>query len=215
MPLPVRLVTIHHEGAGDPPNLPRGASGGYTYWIGVTDWTWLRSVWDSYATKDFNHVSLDICLSGNRQFRDRDHPGFLVSDADIHLIEGAVRDARQRGYVVDVPQVRAHRFSPGSTTVCPGTHTLDRWPAVEAACMKVETLMATAAAVQPNGTGYYVFSSTGKVYAYGCEYYGGIVDAPTPNPRDKVVKLAAPIVDAAVTPDGHGYWMLGGDGGVF
>jgi hypothetical protein len=27
--------------------------------------------------------------------------------------------------------------------------------------------------------------------------------------------LAAPILAMAATPDSHGYWLLGGDGGIF
>jgi hypothetical protein len=29
------------------------------------------------------------------------------------------------------------------------------------------------------------------------------------------VSLAAPVLAMAATPSGHGYWLLGGDGGVF
>ena len=82
MPAPVDLVTIHHEGAGAPTDVPRGAAGGYTYWIGVTRWTWLRDVWSNYATLNFNGVSLDICLSGDRMV-------YPVSDSDITLIRGS------------------------------------------------------------------------------------------------------------------------------
>lgn len=73
----------------------------------------------------------------------------------------------------------------------------------------------TAVAIRTCGAGYYVFSSTGKVYAYGCDYLGGIVSADSGNPHDKVVALAAPIVDAVIAPGGTGYAMLGQDGGVF
>lgn len=125
---PVSLVTIHHEGAGTPSDVPRGAGGGYTYWIGATQFIHLRDVWSSYATLDFNHVSLDICLSGNRMTSP-------VTDPDIALIHLAVNDARIRGYVVDAPQVRPHRNSPGSSTVCPGDQTMARWGEIVAACL--------------------------------------------------------------------------------
>lgn len=131
----VDLVTIHHEGAGAPSDVPRGADGGYTYWIGATRWERLRSVYTSYATLHFNHVSLDICLSGNRM----DHP---VTDADIALIHGAFMDAHAHGEVVDVPRVQAHRDNNGKyefrgslfSTVCPGDLTMARWPLAVAAC---------------------------------------------------------------------------------
>lgn len=127
MPAPVGLVTVHHEGAGAPTDSGRYAEGGYTYGIGVTYWTHFRDVWSSYATLNYNHVSLDLCLSGNRM----EYP---VYDKDIEIIRGAVTDARSRGYVIDAPEVRAHRNSPGSSTVCPGDHTMQRWADVVAAC---------------------------------------------------------------------------------
>ena len=123
----VALVTIHHEGAGNPTDVARGAAGGYTYWIGTTYWTQLRTPWDSYATLNFNHVSLDICLSGDRM-------NWPVTDNDIRILSGAVKDARGKGYVIDDPLVRAHRNSPGSSTVCPGDYTMARWADVVAAC---------------------------------------------------------------------------------
>lgn len=124
---PVSLVTIHHEGAGTPSDVPRGAPEGYTYWIGASRWEHLRDVWESFATFHYNHVSLDICLSGNRM-------SSRVTDPDIRLIHGAFLDARRRGYVVAAPEVRAHRNSPGSSTVCPGDNTIARWGDVIHAC---------------------------------------------------------------------------------
>lgn len=131
----VDTVTIHHEGAGSPSDEARGASGGYTYWIGSTRWEWLRSVYTSYATLHFNHVSLDICLSGNRM-------DYLVNDADIALIHGAFMDCHARGEVVDNPRVQFHRDNNGLyefngsifSTVCPGDHAVARRAEIEAAC---------------------------------------------------------------------------------
>src|SRR5215471_238826 len=127
MPPPVSLVTVHHEGAGAPSDVARGAHGGYTYWIGATYFTHLRTVWSSFATLNFNGVSLDLCLSGNRM----EYP---VTSRDIEIIRGAVTDARNRGYVVGNPTVRAHRNSPGSGTVCPGDYAMAVWPQIVAAC---------------------------------------------------------------------------------
>jgi hypothetical protein len=72
-----------------------------------------------------------------------------------------------------------------------------------------------AVTILVNGEGYYVISATGHVYAYGCPYYGGVVTTTPTNPADREIHLAAPIVDAALAPDGKGYYMVGGDGGVF
>lgn len=133
--MPVDLVTIHHEGAGSPSDIARGAGGGYTYWIGASRFEWLRSVATSYATLHFNHVSLDICLSGDRDVSP-------VTDADIALIHGAFMDAHARGEVTDAPKVQAHRDNNNKyyfngalfSTVCPGNLAMARWADIVAAC---------------------------------------------------------------------------------
>lgn len=127
MPSPVSIVTIHHEGGGAPTDEPRGSDdGGYTYWIGTSRWTWLRTVWDSWATIHHNGISLDLCLSGNRM----DHP---VSDVELDIIRGACADGRARGYVISSPEVHPHKDF--YNTACPGTHTLNRWAEVVAAVL--------------------------------------------------------------------------------
>jgi hypothetical protein len=123
--LTVDLVTIHHEGAGVPTNYPRGADGGYSIWIGTTNWTILRAPDISYATLGFNHVSLDVCLSGNREV-------VPVSSGDLILVRKAVADARNRGWVTDHPDVEPHRAS--FSTACPGSQTMAKWSQVVAAC---------------------------------------------------------------------------------
>lgn len=125
----VSLVTIHHEGAGTPSDVTRGADGGYSIWIGAARYTMLRPPAVSFATLNFNHVSLDICLSGNRMTSP-------VTDGDITQIRNAVTEARGNGWVIDAPQVRAHRNSPGSSTVCPGDNAMARWGDIVAACTK-------------------------------------------------------------------------------
>lgn len=128
----VGLLTIHHQGGGAPTDNSSGYSeGGYSYGIGATRWERFRSPYDSYATLNFNHVSMDVCLSGSRGNTD---PAYPVTDNDIELIHGAFMDCHGRGEVVDVPQVRAHRNSPGSSTACPGDNTMARWNDVVNAC---------------------------------------------------------------------------------
>lgn len=127
MPGAVGIVTIHHEGGGAPTDEPRGSDdGGYTYWIGTSRWTWLRTVWDSWATIHHNGISLDLCLSGNRM----DYP---VSDAELEIIRSACADARGRGYVVTSPEVHPHKDF--FNTACPGSHTMERWGEVVAAVL--------------------------------------------------------------------------------
>jgi hypothetical protein len=204
MPDPVALTTVHHEGAGAPSDDPRGAEGGYTYWIGATRWTHLRNVWDSFATLNLNGESLDLCLSGTRM----EYP---VTDQDLSIIAGACADARARGYVVDAPSVRAHRDSPGSSTVCPGDLTMAVWPQVVAACTAGASAAPTKGgavnlARTKTGDGYWIADSTGAVITKGdALYFGGANDQ----------QLAAPIVGIAARPQGDGYWLVGADGGVF
>lgn len=56
------------------------------------------------------------------------------------------------------------------------------------------------------GEGYAIFASDGGVFTFGDFQFHGSAGE---------IKLAAPIVSAAITPDGKGYWLLGEDGGVF
>ena len=56
------------------------------------------------------------------------------------------------------------------------------------------------------GPGYWLVTSTGRVYAYGgATNYGGMTGQ----------RLNKAIVGIASTPDGQGYWLFGADGGVF
>lgn len=124
----VTLLTVHHEGAGSPSDdVQRFSSGGYCYGIGTTRWERFRAPADNWATLGFNHKDLTICLSG-----DRTH--IPVTDNDIALIHGAFLDCLNRDEVTDAPLVRAHRNSPGSSTVCPGDQTMARWNDVVNAC---------------------------------------------------------------------------------
>lgn len=191
---PVSLITIHHEGAGVPVDWARGGEGGYTYWIGDVNGDGvhleLRTPWVSWATLDFNHVSLDICLSGDRDTSP-------VTDADIFTIGVVVAEARNKGYVVDHPLVRQHHDSPGSNTVCPGTFTRDphTWLRIVAACqasgqisippppsvkpptVKVQATMQPLVmkpwnAIWRDANGHVIaaVSTDGDVYAFGCPY---------------------------------------------
>jgi hypothetical protein len=58
----------------------------------------------------------------------------------------------------------------------------------------------------PNGDGYWVVTSAGKVYAFGnARFYGDMSGK----------RLNTPIVGIIPSPDGKGYWLVGKDGGVF
>ena len=121
MAYPLNLVTIHHEGAGDLTDVPRGAAGGYTYWLGVSGFTRLRDPRTSYATLHYNHVSIDICLSGNRDNWD-------VTSDDLKRLCAIACDARARGDLTANPTVRPHRWT--FNTDCPGQRTMGVWDAI-------------------------------------------------------------------------------------
>ena len=64
----------------------------------------------------------------------------------------------------------------------------------------------TAIQAAPDGGGYLVTSADGGAFAFGtAQFHGSVAGA----------RLNGPIVDAAMTASGDGYWMLGRDGGVF
>ena len=68
------------------------------------------------------------------------------------------------------------------------------------------TAPASAIVASPDGAGYTVFSVDGGAFAFGSARFHGSVAGS---------RLNGPIVDAALTASGDGYWMLGRDGGVF
>jgi minor extracellular serine protease Vpr len=65
-----------------------------------------------------------------------------------------------------------------------------------------ETLTVAAGPVA--SPGFRLVGADGAVFGYGEDYFGGANGAP----------LAGPIVGAAPTPSGLGYWLVGRDGGV-
>lgn len=133
----VSRVDIHHEGGGTPStDVERFASGGYVVGIGEGRWSIFRRAVDNWATKHFNHVDVAICFSGNRML-------FPITDDDLRCVREAMAELRHRGEVVDNPDVHPHGTLynapsgnlPGSSpTQCPGILTLQRWPAIVAAC---------------------------------------------------------------------------------
>lgn len=162
----VSRITIHHEGAGNPVDWARGGGGGYSIWLGDVNgdhvYDVLRPPDISFATLNFNHVSLDICLSGDRDV-------YPVTDADIWTLSTAVKDARDRGWVTAQPYVVPHHLSPGSNTVCPGTHAYpERWNTIVAACTGTVTTPAPspfptpAPHVQPNVRPVLTTASSGQ-----------------------------------------------------
>jgi hypothetical protein len=117
------LVTVHHEGAGVPTDEPRGRAGGYTWWVGPSSITRLRSPYDSFATLDFNHVSVDVCLSGDRDL-------WPVTHDDLARLTAIAVEERRLGELIRGPLVRPHKFSPGSNTRCPGDDSMADWPMI-------------------------------------------------------------------------------------
>lgn len=209
---PVGIVTIHHEGAGSPTDSPRGADGGYSDWIGETVRTYLRNVWISFATLRYNHRSLDICINADRDV-------FSLTDRHIALIHEAFMDHHARGEVIDTPLVRAHHFSPGSNTICPGTHVWpppDVWARIVAACryhstppeddLKPTDIISAAATVSAKTL---VLTAGGKVTGSGA--HG---DLTTETPPAVVVMHRNDAVCILAEEDGEGYWIACRDGTI-
>jgi hypothetical protein len=82
----------------------------------------------------------------------------------------------------------------------------------------------SAFAATPDGSAYWDVSSGGRVLGFDQDYAGDAgpgVDDYYPNNSGPsygdvgFTSLNAPIVGMATRPDGQGYWLLGGDGGVF
>jgi hypothetical protein len=116
---PVTEIFVHHEGAGDPTDdVERFGGEGYTVGVGTTRFAFFRTPAEDFATKHFNHVSLAICLSGNRDVHE-------VTDADLMLVRAAMDEARARGLVTADARIRKHKDV--KSTACPGAHTCDRW----------------------------------------------------------------------------------------
>lgn len=124
----VDLATIHHEGAGAPSDVARGADGGYCVWIGAHHFTLLRRPSEGWATLGFNHRDYTICFSGNRMVHE-------VTDADLVLVRQAT-DAARVAWPTEMPDtfgtVRDHKDTPskGTATVCPGIHATARHDAI-------------------------------------------------------------------------------------
>lgn len=65
---------------------------------------------------------------------------------------------------------------------------------------------AASLSVLPDGSGYWVFTTSGRAIPFGnAQFYGDMSD----------VKLNGWILDSVATPTGKGYWMVGSDGGIF
>jgi hypothetical protein len=74
------------------------------------------------------------------------------------------------------------------------------------AVLSARLASATTVARLGSGTGYWVATADGTVYAFGtATLYGSMHGKP----------LNAPIVDIVATSDGHGYWLVARDGAVF
>lgn len=66
--------------------------------------------------------------------------------------------------------------------------------------------LVTSLSVLPDGSGMWVFTNFGRVFAVGNAPHLGDLDG---------VALNSPILDSVATPSGRGYYMVGADGGIF
>jgi hypothetical protein len=72
----------------------------------------------------------------------------------------------------------------------------------------VGSIALTAANTTPN-QGYYLYDNYGDTYGFGNDSFLTYLGNPG------FLNLNAPVVSMVPTPDGGGYWMTAGDGGVF
>jgi hypothetical protein len=73
-------------------------------------------------------------------------------------------------------------------------------------------LLGTIAYQMTNSTpnqGYYSYDQYGDLFGFGNDDYLAYLGDPA------FLNLNAPILSMATTPSGSGYWMMGGDGGIF
>jgi len=80
------------------------------------------------------------------------------------------------------------------------THYGDAWGQLRSG----ETAVSLSAT--PDGAGYWIFTSLGRVLTFGTAEHFGDMDGQ---------RLNGPVVDSVATPTGRGYYMVASDGGVF
>ncbi len=96
-------------------------------------------------------------------------------------------------------------------------HLEDHWPYNEAAKDFVPPTdeLYTSIAVTPTGHGLWLFTNQGRVITLG-DAQPFPANGQTGAPSDLThLDLNGPIIDAAATPTGLGYYLVGSDGGVF
>jgi len=90
--------------------------------------------------------------------------------------------------------------------------TLDTF-AAQIACTNADVSINGTIALNVTNTtpnqGYYQYDTFGDTFGFGNDSYLTYLGSPG------FLNLNSPIVSMATTPDGGGYWMTGGDGGVF
>jgi hypothetical protein len=125
MSAPVSRVTIHHEGDGVP-RVVNLAYAGYSAAVFPETHSLWRPPWTSWGTYHYNHVSLDVVLTGNRMV-------YPVTDDELVQLGKLCDEARGMGWIVDAPDVFPHRQS--FNTACPGDLVIARWSDVVAAVL--------------------------------------------------------------------------------
>ena len=71
-------------------------------------------------------------------------------------------------------------------------------------------------AATPDGRGYWLATADGGVFAFGnAQFNGSVHSARLRALHLGALHLRAPVVGIAPTTDGHGYWLVARDGGVF
>lgn len=185
------LGSVHHQGAGVPSDVDGDMqSKGYCIKIGLDRYVLWRPPTEAFATYRFNHRSLDVVFSGDRNV-------WPITTKDLTLLRRAVSDARGRGWIVPAPYVRPHRETPMNVTICPGNNVAYPdpprfpsgnpyvWAAIVAAFHEQEPPMPPKVAPEffpalnivsicAFTKGYRITDTAGEIYNFPARHGGGV-----------------------------------------
>ena len=102
------------------------------------------------------------------------------------------------------PQIAPHVYQGGGIITFGDAQSINA--PVGPALSSVMVGMATDPAAHSGEQGYWMVAADGGVFAQGAATFYGSTGA---------LRLTAPVVGMAATPDGRGYWLVALDGGVF
>jgi hypothetical protein len=152
-------------------------------------------------------------------------PSFLCLEFGANFVQFSPAGSLQAGHSYDLStsslNVSVGGQSCGMSEVSSGGWQVDQfvWSttldtfAAQVSCTDADVSIAGTIAYNVTNTtpnqGYYEYDNAGDTFGFGNDSYLTYLGNPG------FLNLNSPIVSMATTPDGGGYWMTGGDGGVF